>query len=175
MNVIEYIKETKYRLERQYPFLSDWTVDFDHAKKRAGLCKMSSKTISISNYHIENNSLSTVKDTVLHEFAHAIAFEIYGETAHGRDWKKVAETLGAQTKARGMFNLPAAPWALVHACSKTLDVSYISPRFRKNKKIKNYFLIGRPETKGELYFMKQSEFNEFKQGLRERNRLVLIQ
>jgi len=162
-------------LSEEYPFLESWCISFDNAKRRAGVCKMSTKEISLSVSHIENNEIDVVRDTILHEFAHAIAYELFSDTGHGREWKKIARKIGAQPRAKGAFNLPNAPWLLVHACARTLHIKPIGTRFRRNKKIKNYFLIGKPETKGELFFVNQSEYNLFKQGLLERSRLVLIQ
>ena len=171
----ELILNIKLELEIEYPFLQKWKISFDNAKRRAGICKISSKVISISRSHIQNNEIEVIKDTILHEFAHAIAYELYKESGHGHQWKRVAKEIGAMPKACGSFNLSKAPWLLVHACSKTLEIEPISQRFRLNKRIKNYFLSGRPETKGELFFIKQTEFNEFKQGLLDKSRLVLIQ
>jgi len=173
--VQELIDKTKLELTEQYPFLENWFVSFDNAKRRAGVCRVSTKEISLSKHHILNNSIEVVKDTILHEFAHAIAYEIYSESGHGVQWKKIALQLGAIPSARGHFNLPIAPWLLVHACSETFDINPISERFRINKKIKNYFLVGRPETKGELFFLKQIEYQQYKLGLLDKNRLKLVQ
>jgi len=169
------IAEIQSDLISQYPFLSQWQISFDSAKKRAGICRISSKEISFSICHIESNEIDVVKDTVLHEFAHAIAYELYVESGHGRAWKQIARQIGAIPKAKGSFNLPEAPWVLVHSCSKTSDIRAISERFRRNKKIKNYFLVGKPETKGELFFIKQADYIQFKQGLLEKSRLLLVQ
>jgi len=158
-----------------YPFLSSWKVGFDNAKRRAGICRINTKEISISRSHIENNSLEVVEDTILHEFAHAIAYELYSEMGHGSKWKEIAIEIGAEPRARGKFKVENAPWLLVHACTETSNIFPISERFRTNKKIRNYFLIGRPETKGELYFLKQSEYELYKQGLLDKNRLELVQ
>jgi len=169
------IVKIQSELVEQYPFLESWQLSFDSAKRRAGMCKMSTKQISLSVNHIENNSIDIVKDTILHEFAHAIAYELFSDTGHGVHWKKVARQIGAIPRAKGAFNLPNAPWLLVHACTKTLNIRPIAIRFRRNKKIKNYFLIGKPETKGELFFIRQTEYELFKQGLLEQSRLELIQ
>lgn len=158
-----------------YSFLESWEITFDSAKKRAGICKISSKEISFSINHIENNNIETIKDTILHEFAHAIAYQLYSDRGHGKYWKYVARQIGAVPKAKGAFNLPNAPWLLVHACRKTAQINPISERFRRNHKIKNYFLVGRPETKGELFFIKHTDYKQFKQGLLEQNRLELLQ
>jgi len=169
------VEEIQKELQREFTFLSHWRVTLDNAKRRAGICRLSCKEISISRNHILNNDELMLRDTVLHEFAHAIAYELYGETGHGKQWKQVAVRIGAIPKARGAFNLPGAPWLLVHVCSKTSEIEPITERFRRNRKIKNYFLTGRPDTQGELYFVAQVEFNQFKQGLLDKSRLVLVQ
>jgi len=171
----ELIDNIKRELTEQYPFLAKWQVSFDNAKRRAGVCRVSTKEISLSKHHISNNSIDVIKDTILHEFAHAIAYEIYSESGHGIHWKKIATRLGAIPRARGHFNVPTAPWLLVHSCSETSVINPISERFRINKKIKNYFLLGRPETKGELFFLKQIEYQQYKLGLLDKNRLKLVQ
>ncbi len=174
-STITQIIEIQNGLLLEFPFLSNWTVNFDNAKRRAGICRLSSKEISISRNHALNNSQEVVRDTILHEFAHAIAYELFKETGHGKRWKQVARAIGATPKASGKFNVPNAPWMLVHRCSRSMQLQPISERFRRNKKIKNYFLTGRPETKGELYFVAQSEYEMFKQGLLEQSSLVLVQ
>lgn len=169
------IDEIKQQLTQEFAFLSQWTVSFDNAKRRAGICRLSSKEICISRSHALNNSEEVVRDTILHEFAHAIAYELFNEAGHGKRWKEIAIKIGATPKASGKFNLPNAPWILVHRCGKSNQLHPIGERYRRNKKIKNYFLTGRPETKGELYFVAQSEFEQFRQGVLEQSSLVLVQ
>lgn len=172
---LEFIEQIQLELMVEFPFLKEWCISLDNAKRRAGICRLSSKQISISKSHILNNDDAMVRDTVLHEFAHAIAYVLYKEAGHGKYWKEIATQLGATPRARGRFNLPVAPWLLVHVCSETTEVKAISERFRRNKKIKNYFLTGQPDTKGELYFVARSDFDQFKDGLLDRSRLVLVQ
>jgi predicted SprT family Zn-dependent metalloprotease len=169
------IKSVIDELIFEYPFLIDWSYQFDNAKKRAGVCKIQEKCISISLSHIENNELSVIKDTVLHEFAHAIAYELYKDSGHGLNWKHIAKKIGAIPKAKGYFNLAQSPWLLVHSCAKTFELKVISQRFRRNKKIKNYFLSGRPETKGELFFINQQQFKQYEQGFLDKSLLDLLQ
>lgn len=169
------IVKIQAELSLDYSFLKSWKISFDSAKKRAGICKINSKEISLSINHIENNNIETIEDTILHEFAHAIAYQLYSDTGHGKYWKRVARQIGAIPRAKGAFNLPNAPWLLVHACSKTSQINPISERFRRNNKIKHYFLVGRPETQGELFFIKHTDYKQFKQGLLDQNRLELFQ
>jgi predicted SprT family Zn-dependent metalloprotease len=169
------IRAIKSELEVLYPFLREWTIVFDNSKRRAGLCKMTERQISFSRSHLRNNSIETINDTILHEFSHAIAFKLHRDTGHGYYWKKIAKQLGATPKAKGTFKIDDAPWLLVHQCTKTSELNPVAKRFRRNKRIKNFFLIGRPDTKGELYFIDQSDFRLFEQGLIDRHCLQLIQ
>jgi predicted SprT family Zn-dependent metalloprotease len=169
------IADIQSELIANYSFLEHWDINFDRAKRRAGICRLTCRTISISLLHVTNNTSDSVRDTILHEFAHAIAFELYKDTGHGKYWKMIAREIGATPKARGNFDLPQAPWLLVHSCNKTTELIKITPRYRRNKKIADYFLNGRPETKGELFFVDSKDFEDFEHGLLEKNRLVLIQ
>ena len=174
-NIREVIQTIHQDLTLEYPFLTEWEVTFDNAKRRAGICRLSEKVISISRGHIAENSMEVVSDTILHEFSHAIAYELYSDVGHGKAWKNVAIKLGAVPRARGKFAVPKAPWILVHNCPKTLTLQAVSERYRRNKNIKNFYLTGKPETKGELYFVKADMFVQFKQGLLDRSRLPLVQ
>lgn len=163
MNIIEFkqsiLMPIKTELVAEYGFLSKWNICFDYAKKRAGMCQLTEKLISLSRHHIIQNDFETVKDTLLHEFAHAIAYELYKEKGHGEVWQQVAKQIGATPQATGKFNLPDAPWVLVHRCPKTNNIELLAYRYRRNKKITQYFLKGRPETKGELEYLSMGEYN----------------
>lgn len=70
-----------------------WTFEFDRAKKRAGCCKHRKQTITLSSYYIQNNSDEDIKDTILHEIAHAIAGPKQG---HNHVWKDICRKIGAR-------------------------------------------------------------------------------
>ena len=71
--------------------LHQWTFKFDNARSRFGCCKHSTKTISLSRILTELNDEENVKDTILHEIAHALAGRKAG---HSYRWKMVAENIG---------------------------------------------------------------------------------
>lgn len=71
--------------------LADWSVTFDRAKKRAGMCIHSTKTISLSEYYVRMNDWSQVEQTVLHEIAHALAGPGQG---HNFVWARKCRELG---------------------------------------------------------------------------------
>jgi predicted SprT family Zn-dependent metalloprotease len=70
-----------------------WCFEFDNSVKRFGVCKYRSKTIGLSAKLTTLNNEEKVKDTILHEIAHAIAGFSAG---HGIEWKRVCIQIGAK-------------------------------------------------------------------------------
>lgn len=89
--------------------LTGWTFAFDRAKTRAGQCRFDRREISLSRHLTALHSADQVRDTVLHEIAHALAGPKQG---HGPAWQEVAIRVGAQPhRTLGAdAPLPAAPW-----------------------------------------------------------------
>ncbi|TFD52059.1 M48 family peptidase [Cryobacterium frigoriphilum] len=86
-----------------------WSFGFDNAKKRAGLCSFSSKSITVSRYLAARYDDDDVHQILLHEVAHALAGPRAG---HGPKWKKVALALGYDGKRThdGEIADELAPW-----------------------------------------------------------------
>lgn len=86
-----------------------WTFDFDHAKRRAGLCDYRRKRITVSRYLAARFDDDEVHQTLLHEVAHAIAGHA---AAHGPEWRRVARELGyvGGTTHHGETATELAPW-----------------------------------------------------------------
>jgi predicted SprT family Zn-dependent metalloprotease len=61
--------------------LKGWRFEFDNAKRRFGCCAHYNKTIRLSKNLVVLNPESQVKDTILHEIAHALC-----GSGHGHDW-----------------------------------------------------------------------------------------
>lgn len=71
--------------------LEGWNFEFDRAKKRFGCCNYTQKKISLSADLVSLNSEENVKNTIVHEIAHAIAGHRAG---HGKQWKEIVEKIG---------------------------------------------------------------------------------
>jgi predicted SprT family Zn-dependent metalloprotease len=76
----------------KYFGVADWSLQFDRAKVRFGVCKFKLKAIGLSAPLVKLNDEAKMIDTILHEIAHAIA----GPAAHhGRVWRLTALSIGA--------------------------------------------------------------------------------
>jgi predicted SprT family Zn-dependent metalloprotease len=76
--------------------LIGWRFTFDKAARRFGQCSYHLQTITISEPLVVRNSEEEVRDTILHEIAHALV-----GAGHGHDavWKNVARQIGARPEA----------------------------------------------------------------------------
>ena len=77
--------------------LHEWTFRFSAARGRLGECRERERLIRLSRRHAVNGDPQEVRDTILHEIAHALAG---AKAKHGPAWKAVARRLGATPKAR---------------------------------------------------------------------------
>jgi predicted SprT family Zn-dependent metalloprotease len=70
-----------------------WIFQFDNSLKRFGVCRYRSRIIGMSKKLTLLNNVIEVKDTILHEIAHAIAGHKAG---HGEEWKEICIEIGAR-------------------------------------------------------------------------------
>lgn len=77
--------------------LEGWQIGFDNARRRLGCCHYRQKMITLSRHYVALNSDARVRNTLLHEIAHAIAVGL-GERGHGRIWQRLALAIGCDAK-----------------------------------------------------------------------------
>lgn len=77
--------------------LFDWQFRYNRKKHAFGVCHYNLKLIEMSKELVALNSEEDVRDTILHEIAHAIVGIGHG---HGPAWKHTARLIGAKTAAR---------------------------------------------------------------------------
>lgn len=70
---------------------SGWSFRFDNAKRRFGCCFYRKRVISLSKELTEIREESNVRNTILHEIAHALVGYGHG---HSSVWKKKAIEIG---------------------------------------------------------------------------------
>lgn len=104
-----------------------WTFGFDNARVRFGCCFYGSRRITLSKVLVSVNDEKEVRDTILHEIAHALAGP---EAGHGWKWKTKAAAIGARPTrcyTNTTTTIVTTKWeAVCHHCRKryiTLKVS----------------------------------------------------
>lgn len=72
-----------------------WTFAFNRARRQLGKCDYTKQRIELSSPFVARNDEAEVRDTILHEIAHALAGHRAG---HGPKWRAMCEKLGARPK-----------------------------------------------------------------------------
>lgn len=100
--------------------LGDWTVDLDRARRRAGQADHTRRRITLSRHLMALYSEDEVRETVLHEIAHARV-----GASHGHDdvWRAEARHLGASGQRLVDSAAPrvAGPWVGTCPAGHTVD------------------------------------------------------
>src|SRR5947209_15800968 len=78
--------------------LFGWGFAFNHRKRAMGLCRFAARTIEVSVYLVERNDLDEVRDTLLHEIAHALVGPGHG---HDAVWQAKCREIGARPQRCG--------------------------------------------------------------------------
>ena len=75
--------------------LTNYTFKWDRAVRRFGCHNGRMKTISLSRPLTQHESNECrIKNTILHEIAHALDYEQRGYSNHDRVWKRTARSIG---------------------------------------------------------------------------------
>lgn len=90
---VEAIRARHAHEGRLYPFSTHWHFAFDTARRQFGCCHYGSKKITLSRALVEINNEQQVRDTILHEIAHALCPT---KAHHGPIWKAMARAVGAK-------------------------------------------------------------------------------
>lgn len=105
--------------------LHDWEFGINRNVRRAGVCyyptKRSPGRIEISAHFAERNSDAEVRDTLLHEIAHALVGPGHG---HDAIWQAKCVEIGARPERcyGEAVDMPKGPWrAICPSCEKEYD------------------------------------------------------
>ena len=112
--------------------LNDWRVVLDHGRNRLGSCDYGKQRISLSRYFVRDNSLPAIRETVLHEIAHALVGPGHG---HGPRWQQQARALGIPAQASSRTaTMPEPRWSLV--CQECGQI--VARRHRRRMNLNRY-------------------------------------
>lgn len=95
--------------------LHDWELHFDRAKRRAGMTRSRDRVISLSAPLVLLHGEHDVRDTVLHEIAHAL---VGPRAGHGPVWREAAERVGARPQRCLGSEVPVVPGRWVGTCPR---------------------------------------------------------
>ncbi len=93
--------------------LDGWGFQFDNAQRRAGSCNYSTRVISLSRLYCLKASADQIRDTILHEIAHALAGPKHN---HDAKWKSIARQIGCT--AERCHAVDFAPAKYIATCSR---------------------------------------------------------
>ncbi len=100
--------------------LSGWAVAYDSAKRRAGVCRFTDRTLGLSAPLTAIHSEAEVRDTILHEIAHALVGPRHG---HDETWRRTAVAIGCSGERCVATDSPRveAAWLGVCPAGHTVD------------------------------------------------------
>ena len=111
----------------------EWKFRWHNKKRSLGTCSYVKKRIYLAKWYTKLNDVSEVKDTILHEIAHALSYERHGRRGigHGRLWKSICREIGAIPRActKAKLNHPNNHYKYMDTCC---GVTYKRHRLRKN-------------------------------------------
>ena len=107
-------------------YVPDWEFRWDRATSRFGCCHHNLKRVTLSKALTELNPWDEVKDTLLHEIAHALVGKKHG---HDAVWKAKCREIGARPyRCYGSsVRRPVEKWKGV--CPKCGKIVYV---YRRN-------------------------------------------
>lgn len=115
------IRKMAYELMHQYNLLeTGWQFYFNDNRSRLGVCKEYNKSIELSIWHVNNSPFESVKNTLLHEIAHAI---VGCRNQHNNVWRNKAIEIGCNGERCGHMNAPYKYTAVCNNCEKTFQVN----------------------------------------------------
>ncbi len=89
--------------------LASWTLTFDRAKTRAGVCRGARREIGLSAPLTRLHPVEEVRETVLHEIAHAL---VGPDRGHDAVWRRKVSQIGGSPRrcVNADAPRPTAPW-----------------------------------------------------------------
>lgn len=112
-------KTLTYELMREHGLTYDgWTFKWHHAKTIFGTCYHRRREIALSKKLTEKLPVEEVKDTILHEIAHALVGKGHG---HNHIWKNQARAIGCRANRCKSIEVDVQPKykAKCKGCGKT--------------------------------------------------------
>lgn len=122
----------EYWLRKSKEFRLDaWSLKQNKRKTCLAICNYTKKEISISIYYLSGKlcTLKSLRNTILHEIAHALAGKAH---KHDLYWKAIAVSIGCDGEVCGKMDSPPRNW-LMYCPKKCFNKEYYREPNIKNK------------------------------------------
>jgi predicted SprT family Zn-dependent metalloprotease len=123
--------------------LGSWSFTFNRSKRQMGCCRFELKVIELSRHFVERNARNLIRDTLLHEIAHALVGPGHG---HDAVWKAMCVRVGA--KPERLSNEPDMPQGRWQAICNGCGMRH--HKYRRPKRMKGWFCCRCGPTRGAL-------------------------
>ena len=110
--------------------LVGWRLVFDNAKRRAGVCRSTGRTIGLSAPLTRLHDAGQVRETVLHEIAHALVGPKHG---HDTVWAARARAIGGRAERCVPADLPTVTAAWLGVCPQ----GHTAERHRRPERVQS--------------------------------------
>lgn len=124
--------------------LTRWRVELDGAKRRAGVCRFADQVIGLSAPLTELHGEEEVRDTVLHEIAHALVGPSHG---HDRIWRATAVRIGCSGARCMDSDAPRVAGDWVGVC----PAGHVKDRHRRPERVMSCGLCSRTFSADHVY------------------------
>jgi len=124
-----------------------WSFVFNRRKRALGICNYTAKRIELSAAFVAGNDEAAVRDTILHEIAHALAGR---EAGHGPPWVTICCRLGA--KPTRTCSTAVMPLGEFRARCKTCGT--VHDRHRRPMRGQKYYCRTCGPQRGKLRFVR---------------------
>lgn len=115
------------RLVEQHGLLG-WQVEYDGAKRRAGVCRFRDRVIGLSAPLTALHNEERVRDTILHEIAHALVGPRHG---HDAVWREIAIRIGSSGQRCVEADAPRVAGAWMGVCR----AGHVRDRHRRPERV----------------------------------------
>ena len=99
-----------------------WRFALNSRRSSLGMCFYWKKEIAVSRYNVIYNSEDVVRNTILHEIAHALAGK-RNEYGHGPIWKQIAISIGCNGERCGSMYTPPKFVGVCPKCSDSFEAN----------------------------------------------------
>ena len=117
-------------------FENGWDFEINRSKRIIGLCNHATNTLLFSSVYIELNKRREVKDTILHEIAHALVGPEEYDESEGHDllWQAVAKGIGARPDRFADRHIAPKPrWYFVCPVHGSIGAYFRKPKLHRKR------------------------------------------